>query len=91
MVSRIRDANQLLGGGFGDIPECERPIAEAIRRSVAAGRDLPAGHALTWEDLTWVRPASGVPVGEERKVLGLKLTCDLKLGELISLDDLSLT
>ena len=41
-----------------------------MRRSVCAARDLPAGHVLAADDLTWLRPGGGVAPGDEGALLG---------------------
>lgn len=73
LVERVREANTLLGDGRKRIMPSEQATAAAARRSVVAARDLPAGHVLAWSDLTWLRPAGGLPPGRESAVLGRRL------------------
>jgi sialic acid synthase SpsE len=73
MVERIREANALLGDGAKRIMPSEAATAAAARRSIAAARDLPAGHAIAAADLTWLRPGGGLPPGQEAALIGRKL------------------
>lgn len=87
LVERIEGTLSLLGDGEKTPRPCEQDSAP-VRRSIAAGRDLSAGSILTWEDLTWVRPGTGIPPGGESRVLGLRLRRPLSLGALIRPEDL---
>src|SRR5204862_1316450 len=73
LVERIREADALLGDGAKRIMPSEAATAVAARRSIAAVRDLPAGHAIAATDLTWLRPAGGLPPGQEAQLIGCKL------------------
>jgi N,N'-diacetyllegionaminate synthase len=91
LVRRIKLANELLGDGLKDARPSENANRDAMRRSIAAGFDLPAGTVLRWEHLTWVRPGSGLAPGSEEVVLGHVLNRSVKQGELLSLEDLAET
>jgi sialic acid synthase SpsE len=84
LVRRIALAEELLGSGEKTVLEIERGVADAVRRSISAGRDLPAGHVLREEDLVWLRPGGGVAPGREWTVLGRTLARDLRGGERIT-------
>lgn len=88
MVARIRTAEELLGSDVKVPCEAELPNETAVRRSIAAAKDLPAGVVLDFDSITWVRPGSGIPPGREANVLGKTLRRPLQLGQLISPDDL---
>jgi len=83
LVRRVREAEELLGSGEKRLQPSEEPAAEAIRRSVAAGRDFEAGHELSAADLIWVRPGGGVRPGNEGELVGKRLTRAVGAGELI--------
>ena len=70
------------------VQPCEVEMVEAIRRSIVAGADLARGHCLTWDDLTWLRPGTGLTPGEENLLLGRTLKRAMTSGEPFSLDDL---
>ncbi len=84
VVQAIRQAEILLGSGEKRVQECERSVERAMRRSIAAARDLACGAILTWEDITWVRPGGGLPPGKEHVVLGRKLAKPVRGGDRIT-------
>jgi N,N'-diacetyllegionaminate synthase len=88
LVTRIKAAEAMLGSGAIGMEDCEAPAAEAMRRSIAARRALKINHELSIDDITWIRPGSGIAPGEEGKVLGRKLNRSLGQGDLISPEDL---
>lgn len=86
LVQRIRATELRLGDGTKQVQPSERDTRMAIRRSIAAARDLPRGTVLSSEDLTWVRPGNGLPPGDEQRVLGSVLRVDLAQGDHILLE-----
>lgn len=84
LVGRIRQAETLLGSGDLVPQPCEEPAATALRRSIVAGRDMPAGARLGWHDITWIRPAVGIDPGHEADVLGKTLRHDVNYGDPIT-------
>ncbi|SVC86913.1 uncharacterized protein METZ01_LOCUS339767, partial [marine metagenome] len=60
---------------------------EAVRRSLTAVSDLPAGALLSKDQFVWVRPGTGIPPGQEGSVLGKKLTRSIRAGEQVSPKD----
>ncbi len=58
----------------------------AVRRSIVASRDIKRGAVVRLDDITWVRPAGGIPPGREALVLGKTVTRDVCKGELLALD-----
>jgi N,N'-diacetyllegionaminate synthase len=91
LVMKVRLANELIGDGDKRARQSEEQGRMAMRRSVAAGADLPAGTILRWEHLTWVRPGRGIEPGSEHLLLGRALKRAFKQGELFSTDDVSET
>lgn len=87
LAAAIRRIEVLRGSPEKSPQPCEEKIRATIRRSVAAGRDLPRGHRIAMEDLAWVRPAGGVAPGNEAQLLGRRLVRDVALGERILPDD----
>ena len=82
LVRKIRLLPLLLGGRDKDVQACEKPLL-SIRRSIAAARDLPQGRRIEGDDLMWIRPAGGLPPGEEEILLGKTLKSAVKFGEQI--------
>lgn len=88
LVDRIRMVEVMLGTGTKRTEPCEDALMILARRSIAAARDLPSGVGLTLNDLTWVRPGSGILAGDECCVIGCKLIRPMKQGELFDLANL---
>ena len=89
LVDAIREAEVLLGGGEKKPTACELQSLDAVRRSIAAARDLPANHLVTAEDLIWVRPGTGLKPGQESAVVGRRTQRALKQGDLIRAEDVT--
>lgn len=88
LVSRIRNAQDLLGQGQKRRLKVEEPTLPVARRTIVALKDLEANHVLGWEDLNWTRPQQGLAPGQENLVLGLRLKCAIKAGMPIKVSDL---
>jgi len=88
LVARIALVRQMLGQGNKALQSCEEAIAQVARRSIVAAADLPPGHKLAEHDLTWIRPAIGLPPGSEAQVVGRTTKRALAFGEPILLNDL---
>jgi sialic acid synthase SpsE len=88
MVLRIKEALQILGDGKKRILESEKKMLKRVRRSVAAKKDLKKGDILTLDDITWVRPGTGLAPGEEKKVLGKTLQRPIRKGERVLVKDI---
>ena len=83
IVQKIRLVPRMLGQSEKTIQPCETALVAMIRRSIVAARDLPQGHRLIFSDLTWLRPAGGLPPGEERVLVGKNLKHPVALGDRI--------
>lgn len=88
LVDMIRHVDRMTGGFEKKSQLCEAPLQIAARRSIAVKRDLPVNHELTWQDICWVRPGSGIAAGQEKYVLGRHIRRAMRRGDLIQLDDL---
>jgi N,N'-diacetyllegionaminate synthase len=88
LVNAIRYVDSMIGSGEKMPQPCEQALQVAARRSIAVNRDLPANHELVWQDLCWVRPGSGMAVGQEKDVLGCRTKRIMQQGELIQSEDL---
>jgi Sialic acid synthase len=88
MVQEIRAAETMLGPECKVPQACEAACEAAMRRSIAAARDLKAGTVLTLSDLTWARPGTGLAPGQESLLLGRRLRHDRRLGAQITQDDI---
>jgi sialic acid synthase SpsE len=87
LVRRVRAAESLLGTFGKSIQPCEAASRTAIRRSIAAARDLKSGTVIQMGDLKWIRPGDGLRPGSEGKLIGRRLTRDLREDDAISPGD----
>lgn len=86
LVTRVREAEKILGSGEKKMQICESDVETLVRRSIAASRYLMSGDIIRVEDITWVRPSGGIPPGKEELVLGKTLTRDLRPGQMFTLE-----
>lgn len=91
LVARVRQAETILGQAEKKVQPVEEGIATAIRRSIAAARDLPAGHVLTLDDMTWLRPAGGLEPGREGDIVGKTLKSAVRKGSPLQPEDIEAT
>lgn len=85
LVEKVRNYEQLIGDGKKSIGTEEQEMAKAVRRSMAAARDLIAGTVISASDIMWLRPSGGISPAEENKVIGKKLNSNVARGELLTL------
>jgi N,N'-diacetyllegionaminate synthase len=79
LVSAIRRVEKIFQPS-SSADEANRVVA---RRSIAAARNLPAGTVVKLDDLVWLRPGSGLRPGEEGRLVGRTLRCEVASGTLI--------
>ena len=96
LVERVADVPSpesgdpvMLGRAEKRIQRAEEANLVAARRSIAAIRDLPSGHAIREEDLIWLRPRDGLAPGEEHLLMGRALKRDVPEGESILAADVT--
>jgi len=87
LVARIRRFEAMAGSEGKTLQPCELAMQQAIRRSIVARADLPAGHVLAHADLSWMRPASRLAPGQEHALTGHRVRRALVAGETIAVDD----
>lgn len=76
-------------GTFGKAPaKGEVAGRTAFRKGVIAARDLPAGTALSRDDLMFARPATEFVSGEVDRLPGRQLKRPVRAGELIARDNI---
>lgn len=81
LVRRVRATEELLGDGRKVPQPSELANEAAVRRAIAAGRDLPAGHVVGPLDLVWLRPSGAFAPGRELAVLGRRLAAPVQKGQ----------
>jgi len=89
LVRRVRAVEALLGEPAKRPQPAELEIREAVRRSIAARRDLPEGHTLTADDIVWLRPGGGIEPGRENELVGRVLGRAVSAGEHLRVEDLA--
>jgi N,N'-diacetyllegionaminate synthase len=87
IVEGVRKVEALLGTPDKRVQPSEEANLKAARRSIAAAAALPRGHVLGADDLIWVRPAVGLPPGQEQRLLARTLARDIAAGEAITEKD----
>ena len=72
----------------------ERTVSKAemekrlkFRRSMVARKDLPAGHVLSAEDVTFKRPGTGIAPDQLENVVGKSLKKAVSVDDLINWED----
>lgn len=88
LVRRVRSIEAMMGDGtLGTMP-CEKEMITPVRRSIAAARDLAAGHVVGKDDIIWVRPGGGLAPGQEGLVIARRLKRAVAMGSMILPDNL---
>jgi len=92
MVERSRELEAALGEPLKKVAENEVDTSVIQRRAVRARHGLPAGHLISREDLTVLRPATpgAVPASKVLDLVGRRVQRDLGEAEIISWPDVSL-
>ena len=88
LVRGVRRVEVLRGSGDLEPQACEQSADKTMRRSIAAAHNLESGTVLCWEDLTWIRPAGGLPPAKEHLVLGKTLIRPVRQGDMITCDSI---
>ena len=81
IVRCARRIERLLGVAEKAVQPSEMANQRLLRRGIVAARELCAGHRLSIEDLTWMRPAEGLAPGNEDLLLGRTLVRGVSPGE----------
>lgn len=88
LVRRVRRVEAALGDGVKRPGATERSNAAAVRRSLAAAGDIPAGSVLTPAMLTALRPGTGISPTRIDEVIGRRLRRDIARHQLLDPTDL---
>lgn len=83
LVTAVRNLECLYKNQHWTQPSETSNISQ-MRRHIAASRDLPMGHVLQWEDITWIRPQGEFAPGQENLLLGKRLARALSAGSPIT-------
>ncbi|MBN2734998.1 MAG: N-acetylneuraminate synthase family protein [Methanomicrobiaceae archaeon] len=88
LVQKANYISVISGKRKKEIQPCEMDIIKAFRRSIVAAREITKGETISISDITWTRPAGGIPPGEENRILGKKILNGKQTGEMILEDDI---
>jgi sialic acid synthase SpsE len=86
-VAAIRDTEAALGGGLKRRAPSEDEIAQLGRRSLYWARALERGARIVEQDLTALRPGTGMSPNRWRAVVGRTLRHDVAAGSPVAADD----
>jgi len=87
-VLGVRDAAEALGDGVKRPMPSESEARQAVRRSVVLTRAKRQGETISADDLTVLRPATGIHPGKRRDLIDAVLTRDCEAGHVLTWDDL---
>jgi N,N'-diacetyllegionaminate synthase len=88
LVRQIRDVEAALGSDVKAPTASELPIRELVRRSVTTVRSLAAGAMVGKDDVTLMRPGTGIPPIDLDKVIGRKSARNISAGETLTWSDI---
>jgi sialic acid synthase SpsE len=86
LVTRIRQAREILGTNMQILPANTQEMSGAVRRTIVAKHSINEGHVLQKNDLNFVRPLFGLPAENYNDVLGKKTRKLIQAGEAILLE-----
>ena len=86
MVKAIRKVESSLGTGEKRPAKSEAAVAAAVRKSLVAARDIPAGAVLTENLITLKRPGTGLPPDMLPRIVGQRTRKGISAGTLFRLD-----
>jgi N-acetylneuraminate synthase len=87
MVRGLREVEAALGSAVKAPCASELPVRDVARRSVALRRALGRGEIIRKEDLTLLRPGTGIAPRELPKLVGRRTARDLEAGSLMRWTD----
>lgn len=88
MINEIRRMEAVLGRPDIKPTAGEIKMREIARRSIVVGQGLPAGHVISFDDLAFQRPGTGLMPYEAEKIIGKKLKIAIKAKDLITFNHL---
>jgi N,N'-diacetyllegionaminate synthase len=88
MVIEIRRMESILGRPGIKPAAGEIEMRKIARRSIVATRDLPAGHEISFDDLAFQRPGTGLMPYEAETIIGKKTKTEVKAKNMITFNNL---
>jgi N-acetylneuraminate synthase len=87
IVEGARNISKALGSFRRTVSQAEEEKKMKFRRSIVASAHIKKGQEITFKDLTFKRPGTGIPPDRTDYVVGRKLKKDKRNDELIMWDD----
>jgi N,N'-diacetyllegionaminate synthase len=88
LVRQIRDVELALGSDVKAPTASELPVRDLVRRSVTTVRALAAGATVGRDDITLMRPGTGIPPLDLEKVIGRRSARNIAAGETLTWSDI---
>lgn len=88
LVRHIRDMEVALGSDVKAPTMSELPVRDLVRRSVTTARPILAGVTISKDDITLMRPGTGIQPLDLDKVIGRKSVRNISAGETLNWSDL---
>ena len=86
LVSQVREAEMSMGSGIKKPSKIEKRNLLGMRRSLVAKKYINAGTVLSWDNLTFKRPATGISGKYADLVIGEKVNQDIPYDTIIELN-----
>ena len=87
LVRAIRSVEQAQGNGVKAPAEKELAVRDLVRRSVSAARPIAAGEVLSEDNLTLLRPGTGIAPADLERLLGRKAVRAVAAGTALTWTD----
>jgi sialic acid synthase SpsE len=88
LVKNVRELPKILGDGLVKLEESEKKNIKLVRRSIIINKNILKNNKIFEKDINWVRPATGINPGNEKKIIGRKVKKNLNKNELIKFKNL---
>jgi len=81
LIDKVKSIEKYLGEYSKTVMPCEMDIKESLMRKIIAKKYIPQGKKIEMDDITWVRAKNGLPLGEEKTILGKKTKHPIDAGD----------
>ena len=89
LIQSVSQTEAFLGINNTAGRNCEEGNSTSVTRSIASNRNIGSGEIISMGDICWVRPGLGLRPGDEKLILGKKLTSPISEGEFFTLKHFS--
>lgn len=88
MVKAIRNIEKALGDGIKKCNINEENTKKVARKSIVAGKDICKGEIISYENITFKRPGSGISPVYVEEFIGKVALCDIFADEFITFSNI---